>query len=264
MDEFFPTRIFEVDTFLFFVLILMRVSGLFVSMPIIGSLNVPMMVKTGLSGLIAMLLVAVMPPLSQGIPHSLGPFLVIGAYELLIGIGMGFIVSLMFSAIQIAGELMDLQSGFGMMNIFNPAMETQFPIFGFYLFILWSMFFLWVNGHLVVLQVLGDSYKSLPIGILGSMDKNFGWEIAKLGQIVFVFGVRLAGPIIVTMILAYAVMGILGRAIPQIHLLVIGFPITIGLGMTVIGLSLNIYVGVFDEMAREMVREVQLFIRGLG
>jgi flagellar biosynthetic protein FliR len=248
MDEFFPTRIFEVDTFLFFVLILMRVSGLFVSMPIIGSLNVPMMVKTGLSGLIAMLLVAVMPPLSQGIPHSLGPFLVIGAYELLIGIGMGFIVSLMFSAIQIAGELM----------------ETQFPIFGFYLFILWSMFFLWVNGHLVVLQVLGDSYKSLPIGILGSMDKNFGWEIAKLGQIVFVFGVRLAGPIIVTMILAYAVMGILGRAIPQIHLLVIGFPITIGLGMTVIGLSLNIYVGVFDEMAREMVREVQLFIRGLG
>lgn len=238
--------------------------GLFVSMPIFGSLNVPMMVKAGLSGLIAIMLVSVMSPLPHGIPHSFGSFLVIGAYELLIGIGIGFIVSLMFYAIQIAGELMDLQSGFGMMNIFNPAMETQFPIFGFYLFILWSMFFLWVNGHLVVLQVLGDSYRSLPIGVFGSMDKSFGLEIANLGQTMFVLGVRLAGPVIVTMILAYAVMGILGRAIPQINLLVTGFPITIGLGMIIVGLSMQIYMGVFEEMAQEMVREVQLFIRGLG
>jgi len=264
MDEFLPTRIFEVDVFLFFILVLMRVSGLFVSMPVLGSRNVPMMVKAGLAGLIAIILVSTMSPLPQGIPHSSGAFLIVGAYEFLIGIGMGFIVSLMFSAVQIAGEIMDLQSGFGMMNIFNPAMETQFPIFGFYLFILWAMFFLWINGHLVVLQILGDSYKTLPIGLMSRMDNNFGWEITRWGQTMFMYGVRLAGPVIVTMILTYAVMGILGRAIPQIHLLVIGFPITIGLGMIIVGISLGVYMGVFEDMAQEMVREVQLFIRGLG
>lgn len=264
MDEIFPTRIFEVDVFLFFILVLMRVSGLFVSMPILGSRNVPMMVKAGLAGLIAIILVSLISPLPQGIPRSFGAFWVVGGYEFLIGIGIGFIVSLMFSAVQIAGEIMDLQSGFGMMNIFNPAMETQFPIFGFYLFILWGMFFLWTNSHLVVFQILGESYKTLPIGIINSLDRNFVWEITKLGQTMFMYGVRLAGPVIVTMILTYAVMGILGRAIPQIHLLVIGFPITIGLGMIVVGISLGIYIGVFEDMAQEMVREVQLFIRGLG
>ncbi len=264
MDEIFPTGIFEVDVFLFFILVLMRVLGLFVSMPILGSRNVPMMVKAGLAGLIAIILVSLISPLPQGIPRSFGAFLVVGGYEFLIGIGIGFIVSLMFSAVQIAGEIMDLQSGFGMMNIFNPAMETQFPIFGFYLFILWGMFFLWTNSHLVVFQILGESYKTLPIGIINPLDRDFGWEIAKLGQTMFLYGVRLAGPVIVTMILTYAVMGILGRAIPQIHLLVIGFPITIGLGMIVVGISLGIYIGVFEDMAQEMVREVQLFIRGLG
>lgn len=264
MDEIFPTRIFEVDVFLFFILVLMRVSGLFVSMPILGSRNVPMMVKAGLAGLIAIILVSIISPLPQGIPRNFGAFLVVGGYEFLIGIGIGFIVSLMFSAVQIAGEIMDLQSGFGMMNIFNPAMETQFPIFGFYLFILWGMFFLWTNGHLVVLQILGESYKTLPIGIMSPIDRDFGWEIMKWGQTMFIYGVRLAGPVIVTMILTYAVMGILGRAIPQIHLLVIGFPITIGLGMIVVGISLGIYIGVFEDMAQEMVREVQIFIRGLG
>jgi len=264
MDEFLPTQIFEVDVFLFFILVLMRVSGLLVSMPILGSRNVPMMVKAGLAGLIAIILVSTMSPLPQGIPRDFGAFVVVGAYEFLIGIGMGFIVSLMFSAVQIAGEIMDLQSGFGMMNIFNPAMETQFPIFGFYLFILWAMFFLWINGHLVVLQILGESYKALPIGLMSRMDNNFGWEITRWGQTMFMYGVRLAGPVIVTMILTYAVMGILGRAIPQIHLLVIGFPITIGLGMIIVGISLGVYMGVFEDMAQEMVREVQLFIRGLG
>ncbi len=264
MDEIFPTRIFEVDVFLFFILVLMRVVGLLVSMPILGSRNVPMMVKAGLAGLIAIILVSALSPLPQGIPRSLGSFLVVGAYELLIGIGIGFIVSLMFSAVQIAGEIMDLQSGFGMMNIFNPAMETQFPIFGFYLFILWGMFFLFMNGHLVVIQILGESYRTLPIGLTGFINKDLGWEMTKLGQIMFVYGVRLAGPVVVTMILTYAVMGVLGRAIPQIHLLVIGFPVTIGLGMIVVGISLGVYIGVFEDMAREMVQEVQLFIRGLG
>lgn len=264
MDEFIPIRIFEVDVFLFFILVLMRVSGLFVSMPILGSRNVPMMVKAGLAGLISIILVSTLSPLPKGIPHDWGAFLVVGAYEFLIGIGMGFMVSLMFSAVQIAGEIMDLQSGFGMMNIFNPAMETQFPIFGFYLFILWGMFFLWINGHLIVLRILGESYTTLPIGIMNPINKNLGWEITRLGQTMFVFGVRLAGPVIITMILTYAVMGILSRAIPQIHLFVIGFPITIGLGLLVVGISLGVYMGVFEEMTQEMVREVQLFIRGLG
>ncbi len=126
------------------------------------------------------------------------------------------------------------------------------------------MFFLWTNSHLVIFQILGESYKTLPIGIINPLDRDFVWEMTKLGQTMFVYGVRLAGPVIVTMILTYAVMGILGRAIPQIHLLVIGFPITIGLGMIVVGISLGIYIGVFEDMAQEMVREVQLFIRGLG
>lgn len=264
LNEFVPVNIFEVDLFLFFILVLTRVSGLFVAMPILGSRNVPIQVKIGLSAFISIILVSIMPAPPTELPRTLGAFLTVGTIELLIGIGMGFVVTLMFSAVQIAGEIMDLQTGFGMMNIFNPAMETQFPIFGFYLFILWAMFFLWMNGHLAVIQILGDSYNKLPVGAVLAIRENFGWEMARLGRYMFEFGIRLSGPVIVTMILTYAVLGVLGRAVPQIHLLVIGFPITIGLGLIVIGISLGVYIGVFEEMSYEMVREIRLFLRGIG
>jgi len=264
MREILPTRIFEVDVFLLYVLVLMRISGLLVSMPILGSRNIPMFTKAGLAGILAMIITPLIPPLSSEFPRTLSSFVLTGALELIIGIGMGFIVTIMFSAVQIAGELMDMQTGFGMMNIFNPAMETQFPIFGFFLFLIWAMFFLLIDGHLAVIRVLCESYKTLPIGNIYVPEKGLGLEMAKLGSVMFIYGVRLAGPVLVSMLLTYAVLGVFGRAVPQINLLIIGFPITIGLGLMIIGICIGIYVGVFEEMMKESINEVRLFLRGLG
>ena len=69
-------------------------------------------------------------------PDDILAFAMMGVGELMIGMILGFAMTLVFSSIQMAGQLMDMQSGFGMMNVFNPALETQFPIFGFFLFIL--------------------------------------------------------------------------------------------------------------------------------
>ncbi|MCX8066029.1 MAG: flagellar biosynthetic protein FliR [Candidatus Hydrogenedentes bacterium] len=264
MIEILPTKIFEVDLFLLYVLTLMRISGFLVSMPVLGSRNIPMVVKAGLAGILALTITPLIPPLQSEFPKTLSNFIVIGTLEILIGVGMGFIVSIMFAGVQVAGELMDLQTGFGIMNIFNPAMETQFPIFGFFLFLLWAMFFLLINGHLYIIKVLTESYKILPIGTIYTPQENFGLGIAKLGSVIFIYGVRLAGPVLVAMLLTYAVLGVFGRAVPQINLLIIGFPITIGLGFIILAVCIGVYVGVFEEMINESIREVRTFIRGLG
>ncbi len=264
MREILPTRIFEVDTFLLYILVLMRMLGLFVSTPILGSRNIPILTKAGLAGVLALIITPIIPPLTPEFPRTLPSFVITGAFELIIGIGMGFIVLLMFSAVQMAGEIMDLQTGFGMMNIFNPAMETQFPIFGFFLFLMWAMFFLLINGHLAVIKILCESYKTLSIASSYTPKDGFGFEIVKLGGLMFIYGLRLAGPVLVSMLLTYAVLGVFGRAVPQINLLIIGFPITIGLGLIIIGTCIGIYVGVFQEMIKESIAEVRIFLRGLG
>lgn len=264
MSNILPTKIFEVDIFLLYILVLMRIAGLLVSMPVLGSRNIPMLAKAGLAGVLALIITPFIPSLSNEFPKTMGNFIITGAFETLVGVGMGFIVSIVFAGVQLAGEIMDLQTGFGMMNIFNPAMETQFPIFGFFLFLLWAMFFLLINGHLYMIKVLSESYKVLPIGTVWTSSPNFGLEMAKLGTVIFTYGVRLAGPVLVTMLLTYAVLGVFGRAVPQINLLIIGFPITIGLGFIILGICIGIYLGVFEEMMRESIREVRDFIRGLG
>ena len=80
----------------------------------------------------------------------------------------------------------------------------------------------------------------------------------------FVDGLMIAAPVSAAMILAYATMGILGRVIPQIHLFVVGFPLTIATGLFLTAFSLGMYVYLLDGMFHRMFRNVDLLIRGLG
>ena len=137
MDVFF-----EVEAIKVFLLAFARFGGLIVSAPLLGSNNVPVIAKIGLAGLSAMLVTPAIPILENDIPSEALPFGIMAGGELLVGLAMGLVMTIVFAAIQIAGQVMDMQSGFGLMNVFNPAFETQFPIFGFFFFILAVLYLL--------------------------------------------------------------------------------------------------------------------------
>ncbi len=253
----------EVEIFKFFLLVMARVSGLMVSAPILGSGSYPVIAKIAFTGLLAFLITPMLPALGEPIAEEALAFSLIAAVEFLIGLIMGFVMSLVFAAIQVGGQIMDMQTGFGMMNVFNPALETQFPIFGFFLFIIAVLYLLLMNGHHKMIEGLIYSYEHVPLGGF-VVRPELVFQAGKWGGQMFADGLMIAAPVATAMLLAYVTMGILGRVVPQIHLFIVGFPVTIALGLFLMGVILNVYLSVLDGMFDRMFRNVETLIHGMG
>ncbi len=253
----------EVEIFKLFLLVMVRFGGLMVSAPVLGSGNFPMIAKVGLTAMMALIVTPMLPVLGEALPEAALPFGLMAIGEFLIGAMIGFVLTIMFAAIQVAGQLMDMQSGFGMMNVFNPAMETQFPIFGFFLFIIAVMYLLILGGHHIMIRALVMSFEDIPVGGFVARPELL-IEVSRWGRAMFLDGLIIAAPVTAAMLLAYTTMGLLGRVVPQIHLFVVGFPVTIATGLLLMAVILGIYVQVLDGMFFKMFRNVETLVRGMG
>lgn len=253
----------EVEIAKLFLLVMIRLSGLIVTAPVLGSNNFPVIAKIGLVGMTAYVVTPTLAALPEPIPDEAVPFALLGAAELLIGMAMGLAMTIVFAAIQLAGQIMDMQSGFGLMNVFNPALETQFPIFGFFYFILAVLFLLLTYGHHLMIVGLVSSFERVPIGGFAP-DEGLLGHITAIGGAMFYDGILIAAPVMAAMMLAYMVMGIMGRVVPQIHLFVIGFPLTIATSLAVVAFSVSIYLGFLEGLFEGMFVSVDRLIDGLG
>jgi flagellar biosynthetic protein FliR len=254
---------FEVEVFKVFVLTLVRISGFLIVAPVLGSRNFPMRTKIGFAALMAFLLTPTVVLAGGPLPDQPGPYILLVAGELAIGLMIGFVMTLFFSSIQVAGQIMDMQTGFGLVNVFNPALETQFPIFGFFFFLIAVLYLLATNGHLLMIRALAHSYDAIPLGGF-ALRPPLLLEVSTWGHAMFYDGLLLAAPIAGAMLLAYISMGLLGRVVPQIHLFVVGFPVTIALGLLLAALVMGVYVRTLDGLFRQMFQHVDTLIRGMS
>lgn len=253
----------EVEILKVFLLVLVRFSGLILTAPILSSSNFPVIGRIGLIGLSALVITPTIPVLDVPLPDEALPFGLMAIGELLIGLVIGLVMQLVFGAIQVAGQVMDMQSGFGMMNVFNPALETQFPIFGFFYFILAILLLLTTYGHHMIIRALVSTFDRIPIGGF-SPDASVMGQVVTWGGMMFYHGILIAAPIAGAMMLAYITMGLMGRVVPQIHLFVVGFPLTIALSLLVVALSIGMYLQILDGIFDDMFRNVDHLIDGLG
>jgi flagellar biosynthetic protein FliR len=157
-----------------------------------------------------------------------GMGLLILAEQVLIGYAMGFAMRLVFGAIDHAGNSFSVQMGLGFATSYDPTNASQTAVVSELVGILALLMFLAIDGHLMVLSVLSQSFRTLPVGALPG---SASWSnLANAGTIVFASGLLLALPIIVALLITNTAVGVLGRVSPQLNLIVIGFPVTIALG----------------------------------
>ncbi len=253
----------EVEIFKLFLLVLIRFSGLMVSAPVLGSGNVPIIAKVGFAFFGALLVTPTLPMLEVGLPEANLAFSVLAIGEFLIGLMIGFVVGMVFAAVQVGGQVMDMQTGFGMMNVFNPALETQSSIFGFFLFILAVLYMLVTNLHHLMIWGFIHTFEAIPLGGFVA-HPGLLWEVTRWGQAMFVDGLIISAPVVAAMMMAYVTMGLIGRVIPQIQLFVVGFPITIGTGLFITALSIGIYLQVLEGIFERTFIRVDTLIRGMG
>lgn len=228
-----------------FIWPLARILGLFMVAPIFGHTAVPGRVKLGLGVFVALAISPALPPMPQVAIGSWAGLLILGQ-QILIGLAMGFVMKVIFSAIEAAGEIIGLQIGLGFATFFDPQSAGQTLVIGRFLHLLAMLVFLAVNAHLLLLGVLVESFQSLPIQNAPLAAKGF-FSLAQTGSHVFAIGLQLALPIVAILLMTNLALGILTRSAPQLNIFAIGFPITLGIGLITLDWSMDYFAPQFER-----------------
>lgn len=227
---------------------LTRILAMIASSPVLGNRQIPVRVKIGLSFMLTLIIaptLPAMPPVAIGSPQGL----LIIVQQIIIGVALGFTMRLIFTAIEMAGELAGLQMGLGFASFFDPINALHLPIIAQWIGLIAALAFLAMNGHLHMLSALADSFRTLPIGTALS-DKGIH-DVAKWGGIIFAYALQISLPILAALLITNVALGILTRAAPQLNLFAVGFPITLTVGFVVLLLSMPYLTPLIDKLVHE-------------
>jgi flagellar biosynthetic protein FliR len=215
----------------------LRVGGFVLAAPIASETVIPGFVKIILSVSLALL----MAPLVQ-IPAGLSIFsgtgLLAAVQELLIGVAIGMVVQLTFEALTFAGQTISLTMGLGFATLVDPQRGANTTVIGQMFMIFGMLTYLAVNGHLVLLGTLAESFQTLPIGA-AHIGGNFLLSVALWGARVFESGLLIALPAVIALVIVNLALGVVTRAAPQLNLFGIGFTITLLCGFFVLIVGLD-------------------------
>ncbi|MGO4378473.1 flagellar biosynthetic protein FliR [Pseudoduganella sp. RAF53_2] len=232
---------------------LARILGLITASPVFGHTRVPITVKLLLGLSLAIVIAPVVPAGPAADPASLAGFLIL-AQETLIGIAMGFSMRIVFGAVEFAGEISSLTMGLGFATFFDPNSQGRSSAISQYLSLVGTMLFLAVNGHLVLIEALAESFITAPISALPMGVASFK-HLADWGAKIFSAGLQLSLPIVAALLITNVALGILTRAAPQLNLFGIGFPITLGAGMLVVVMTLPYLSGPLQALFNQGVEK---------
>lgn len=207
---------------------LARLLGLFASAPIFSNRGVSVRARLAIGLGIGIALVPVMPPMPAVSPGS-GIGLIIMVQQMFIGIAIGFMVRLVFAAVDMAGSLIGMQMGLSFAIFFDPDAGGQTAVLSDFLSLVATLLFLAINGHLILVDLLVRSFEWLPVSTTVINAEGWGY-IARAGATVFATGLLLSLPVVAVLLVANIALGILTRAAPQLNLFAIGFPITLAMG----------------------------------
>ncbi len=228
-----------------------RILGLMIAAPLFGNMVFPIRVRVSLALLITLIIAPTLPPPPAIAPDSLAG-LGIFAQQLLIGLTMGFAVRLIFTAVEMAGELIGLQMGLGFAVFYDPQRGGQIPVIGQFLGLVATLTFLALNGHLLMLSTLADSFQAMPIG--ASIDPGVWVTIAGWGSKILYAALVLALPVVAALLAVNISLGVLTRAAPQLNVFAVGFPITLAVGFGALLLSLPFFTPVFERLLQESLQ----------
>lgn len=218
--------------------IFVRISSFFVAIPLFRQ-GVPALAKLAVAAIVTVLLrpAVAVPPL----PEDFLGYSLIAISEAAVGLAIGLVVTTLLSALYLAGQFMDFPMGFGMVNVLDPQTGTQMPVLGEFLSTVAVLVLFLVDGHHVLLRTLAQSFAVLPIGAAG-IDGAAVEAVTRLFSASFVLGLRIALPVMGALFLADVALGMVARAVPQINVFFVGFPLKIGLGFAVLALVLPAFV----------------------
>ncbi|WP_019919012.1 flagellar biosynthetic protein FliR [Methyloversatilis discipulorum] len=242
-----------------FLFPLARILGLIATAPILSNRAIPARIRMGFGAAMTLALIPALPP--SGLIVGSWPGLLALLQQMLIGIALGFSMRVVFTAIDLAGELIGLQMGLGFAMFYDPDNAAQSPVISEFLGLLAMLIFLSINGHLMLLAVIGNSFEWWPVG--ADLFPANGWmAIARWGSTIFSAGVMLALPVIAALLVVNIALAVLTRAAPTLNLFAIGFPVTLIAGFVMLLLSMPFFAPALQQLFDYGLRTVAQLAMG--
>ncbi|HJX43070.1 MAG TPA: flagellar biosynthetic protein FliR [Geodermatophilus sp.] len=230
-----------------------RAAGFVMLAPPFNTRAIPAPVKGALA---LALSVALVDRVAVGLPEPTTGFLVVTAVtEVAIGAALGFVVQLFFTAVQIAGELLDVTGGFMLQPAYDPLAMTMNSVMGKLHTLLATTLLFTSGGHLLLVRGFATSYEGLPVSG-GFPADSIGAVVLTAFSMMFMAAVQIAGPMVAVLMLADVALALLSRAAPALNIFAIGFPVKIMLTLTLLGLTFPLLPSALDALLEQATRAV--------
>ncbi|MBI4292275.1 MAG: flagellar biosynthetic protein FliR [Betaproteobacteria bacterium] len=230
-----------------------RLLALIATAPLLNHRTVPARLKIALAIACAIVVAPTLPPMPAVEPFS-GEGVLLLLQQSLVGAAIGIAMQFVFAAIELSGDMIGLQMGLSFSGFVDPQNSASTPLIGSFMVMIASLVLLAINGHLMMIASLVESFQAIPIA--ARPEHGLGLErLISLGGEIFRIGLHLSLPVLATLLALNITMGVLTRAAPQLNVFSVGFPITLLGGLLLLGFALP-FVGIAIE--RSIVQSLSI------
>ncbi len=227
-----------------------RVSGLMLFAPFLGSVVIPARIKAALTFALTLVLYPLVSKSFPSLPINEWPILVLR--ELLLGVAIGIATSIVFEAVQMAGQVLSVQMGYSLINILDPNTQVDTTVVAMFQQSIAMLIFLRMDVHLWLLKAVGNSFAYLPPGT-AHLTRPFTLSLLGAGTAILLIGVQIAAPVLSATLLIDVVLGLLGKASPQLPLMVLGPAVKSLLGLAILFTSLKYWPDIFRTLFSDSI-----------
>ena len=249
--------------FALFTLVLGRMAGMFSAIPLFGGRSVPTRIKAATVFAMALVffpLVRAKLPQLPADPVSLGLLVV---RETLVGLSLGLLAQVIFSAVEFCGQIIGTQMGFTASTLFDPTMGAQVSTMSVLQNLIATLLFMTLGLHHVFIRAIVESYGIVPVGGWQMSGELFRFVVAATTG-VFILAIKLAAPVMASILAATMALGVMARAFPQMNIFMLSFPLNIGLGLIILGVTLQVFMRTLGQSFDGLGQQITALLRILG
>lgn len=239
-----------------------RILALMSLAPIFGNAAQPRRVRLAVGLIVTLAVVPTLPPM-PAVPAGSWLGFAILAQQIVIGLMLGLSLRIAFAAIDVAGELIGMQMSLSFAMFYDPQNAGQSPVVAEFLGLVAMLIFLALNGHLLTLAALAESFRLLPVGTVPFGTGGIG-ALLTWSSVMFSFGILLALPLITALLIANLAMGVLARVAPQLNIFAVGFPVTLAAGFAVLMFSIPYFGSALERLFDQAFRVMAQIMRAAG
>ncbi|MBL8029352.1 MAG: flagellar biosynthetic protein FliR [Fibrobacteres bacterium] len=246
----------SVDQILLLLIAFVRMATMIVVFPVIGSRATPTSVKAGLAVFLTVAIFPTLPPSTVVIPTGVFSFAILVAKEVMVGLLLGFIGSILFEIVQMGSKLIDMQMGFAMAETVDPLTDQPVTPIAQLTSIIFTLIFLLMGGHHMIIKVAARVFEIIPIGAVYYREGPISLVLMRATGDLFSLGFRFAAPVLVALIIVTVALGIIAKTVPQLNIFMVGMPLQIGLGFFMITVALPSMIVFFEYLMERMINDM--------